>query len=96
MEAEGTFFEVSGEQSFEIAEELSLTNALSMGINQGYLAEGHNGINHIALRSGLDYALSENVTMTIHGVYSLPVNRKRRKHHLLKILRLPVFRAMLV
>lgn len=65
FEAEGAFIEASIAREFE-AGCFNLAPSLALGWNEGYVADGHDGVNHFAstleisvpLRDGLDLALA--------------------------------------
>lgn len=70
FDADGYFAEISASREFSITDRLSLNVAVLFGINQGYVTDGHDGANNIALRLGLGFALSDSVTVTVHTTYS--------------------------
>lgn len=70
FEAEGFFAEISASREFSITDNLALNLSIPFGINQGYVPDGHNGTNHIALRTGLEYAFTDSVSITAHTTYS--------------------------
>jgi len=45
------------------------------GANQGYVADGHDGANHVAAQLGLSYALTESLTLRGHATYSWGIHR---------------------
>ena len=71
----GYFAELSLEHSKEITDKLSITTTGILGLNQGYIPNGHDGLNHLALRAGLEYALSDSLSISTHLTYSAPLNR---------------------
>jgi len=75
LDAEGAFIEVSLERSFELTDKLSLGVAGTFGINQGYIPDGHDGANHIALSNSLDYAMNDSTTLSLHATYSWAIDR---------------------
>lgn len=44
-------------------------------MNQGYVADGHDGANHLAPQIGLSYALTESVTLHGHATYNWAIDR---------------------
>jgi len=70
FEAGGYFTELSAHREFQISDPLTLGITVPFGINQGYVADGHDGANHIALSLELAYALSETLSLTAHATYS--------------------------
>lgn len=74
-DATGTFIEWNNFRNFEITEEISLYLSGSLGWNEGYVSEGHDGLNHFALRSGIQKPLNEQLSVVGHGSYSWAINR---------------------
>ncbi len=75
FEAEGFFVEATASREWELTEKLSANTALIFGINQGYVADGHDGANHIAASVGLSYALTESLSISVHGTYSRGIDK---------------------
>jgi hypothetical protein len=75
LDAEGTFIEASLHREFGLAENLRLVPAIVFGVNQGYVADGHDGANHLALRLGAEYSLNDSVTLTAHLSQSFAIRR---------------------
>ncbi|MGJ8725588.1 MAG: hypothetical protein ACSHYB_13600 [Roseibacillus sp.] len=70
LEVEGSFMELSLDRSSDLTDQLSLGVLGTFGMNQGYVSDGHDGANHLALSSSLDYALTESLTLSLHATYS--------------------------
>ena len=70
FDAEGLFGELGVSREFALADRLTLGFEGIFGLNQGYVPDGHDGANHVALRVGLGYELTESLTLSAHGVYS--------------------------
>lgn len=77
FEAEGWFAEAALTREWQLAEKLTGSLSTVFGMNQGYVADGHDGANHIAAIAGLSYALSESLSLTTHLTSSWAVDRKR-------------------
>lgn len=75
FDAGGYFAEISAGREFSIGERLTLNVSVPFGINQGYVTDGHDGANYVALRLGLEYALSNSWSVTAHGTYSCALGR---------------------
>lgn len=76
FDADGYFAEIAAGREFVITDQLSLHVSTPFGINQGYVADGHDGANNMAIRLGLEYALSDAVSVTAHGTYSWALGRE--------------------
>ena len=70
FEEDGYFGEIAAGREFEISEPLTLNLSGIFGVNQGYVSDGHDGANHIALRLGMEYALNDCVSLVAHTAYS--------------------------
>ena len=70
FEADGYFAEIAASKEFEVSEPLTLSLSGIFGINEGYVSDGHDGANHFALQLGLEYALSDKVSVVAHTTYS--------------------------
>ena len=77
LEADGTFLELSLAKSFELTDQLSADLTGIFGVNQGFVSDGHDGANHLALSAALNYALTDNLTFSVHATQSLALDRDR-------------------
>ncbi|MGC6425707.1 MAG: hypothetical protein ACON5H_01780 [Akkermansiaceae bacterium] len=75
FDAEGAFAEIAASRTFELNDQLSLNLSLPFGINQGYVPDGHDGANHLALRLGLEYAVSHTFSLAAHAAQSWALDR---------------------
>lgn len=75
FDADGYFAELSAGREFAITDRLAINFSAPFGINQGYVPDGHDGANNIALRLGLEYALSNSISVTAHTTYSWALGR---------------------
>lgn len=74
IDAQGTFFEWSTSREFNFREDLDFSLSGTLGWNEGYVSDGHSGLNFFSLRSGVEKMLSENFSLAGHGVYSWAIN----------------------
>ena len=70
FDAEGFFAGIAASREFSITDDLALNFSVPIGINQGYVADGHDGPNNIALRLGLEFTLTDSISITAHTTYS--------------------------
>lgn len=77
FEATGLFTELGASRDFEITGKITLNAATIVGFNHGYVADGHDGTNHAALRIGLEYELTEAIAITAHAVSSWAIGRDK-------------------
>jgi len=75
FEAGGLFSEMSVTREFEITDRLSFDLSASFGLNLGYVSDGHDGANHVALRLGAAYALTDSVSVIGHVASSWALGR---------------------
>ena len=75
FEAGGWFGEVSAGRGFAVTDRLGLEVSAALGVNQGFVADGHDGANHWALRLGAEYEVSESLAVTAHAEYSWELGR---------------------
>ncbi len=76
FDAEGSFIELFAERGFELGERLTLTPGIVWGFNQGYIADGHHGPNHLAVRLGADWRLSDGWFLEALATYSWALGRE--------------------
>lgn len=76
MDAQGAFYEWSNTKEFKFQEDIDLSMSGTIGWNDGYVADGHNGLNFFSLRTGAKKVLSGNFALTGHGVYSWAIDRE--------------------
>ncbi|MEX0321401.1 MAG: hypothetical protein AB3N63_04540 [Puniceicoccaceae bacterium] len=74
FDAEGYFVELALGHEVEVSENFSLVAAGIAGINQGYVSDGHDGLNNLALRLEGVVALAENWHFISHLTYSWAVD----------------------
>jgi hypothetical protein len=70
FEAEGFFAEFSLGRELKVSENFSVTVAGLFGMNQGYVSDGHDGANNLAIRMEGNLALSEAWSVVSHVTYS--------------------------
>lgn len=75
FDAEGYFGEISAGRDFKITDPFSISFTTLFGINQGYVADGHDGANHLALRFGMEYALTDHLSAIAHATQSWALDR---------------------
>lgn len=60
---EGFFYELSISREYMLADRLYATPVVTLGLNDGYIADGHDGLNHLALGVESTYELSERISL---------------------------------
>jgi len=74
FEAHGAFFEMSLLRTRNINDQLTLTAGSTLGINDGYIAHGHNGLNHLQFRAQLAYHPSARIEMIAYTGYNIAID----------------------
>ena len=74
--SEGAFMEGRLLKKKPLTERLNLIAQGTVGMNQGYITQGHDGFNHVALLLAFDYALSDSINLLNHYTYNLGVNKE--------------------
>jgi hypothetical protein len=59
---------------------MQIIPALVFGVNRGYVTDGHDGANHVALQLGAAYLLTEKISMDVHAGYNFAVDRDEAKY----------------
>ena len=75
FDAEGSFWELILSREVVISNGLKLDVSGIFGVNQGYVPDGHDGANHLALRTGAELAITESFAITAHATYSWELER---------------------
>ena len=75
VDAEGTFAELGLGREWHVAKFFKLSGSAVLGMNQGYVTDGHDGLNHFALGLGAEKALTGSLTLSAHTVYNWDVDR---------------------
>ena len=63
--ADGYFAEFSLAREFSITDQFVIVPVAISGYNDGYIADGHNGANHVLLQLIAAYTISENFTLSL-------------------------------
>lgn len=75
FDVDGSFWELILSREVEISNSLKVDLSGIFGVNQGYVSDGHDGTNHLALRTGAEYAVTESFAITVHAAYSWALDR---------------------
>ena len=79
-DAEGAFLEATLDREFRVFEHLRLTPSMAFGMNQGFVADGHDGANHIALRFDGEYPLTRTTSLVAHIGYNFAIDSDADEH----------------
>lgn len=74
FEAEGTFFELGLNGEYEVKPWLTLSPYLILGINSGYISDGHNGANNLEMGLAAEIPLRDRLSLVVHGSYNFEIN----------------------
>ncbi|MGK0309359.1 MAG: hypothetical protein ACJAYS_000175 [Lentimonas sp.] len=75
FEANGFFVEISAFRNFNITGAWSVSGTGIFSINQGYVADGHDGANHFALSLQSTYQFSDSISIIAQLTQSWAINR---------------------
>lgn len=75
MDAEGTFFEWSNTKVFNPSDEFECSLSGIFGWNEGYVSDGHNGMNFFSLNLGAGKLINENFSLVGHINQSWAIDR---------------------
>lgn len=78
--AEGTFLDIAVSKHYQLTNTLLLDLQSHLGFNSGYVADGHNGINHLQLSANLSYELMESMQLSAFGNYSFALNKDASRY----------------
>lgn len=76
FDTKGTFWELSLNREYSISDKLSLTGATVLGINEGYVSDGHDGTNNLDLLIESEYSMTKSLSVITHAGYSWALNRE--------------------
>lgn len=74
FEAEGAFLEASISGEFDVWGRLTLVPSAVLGWNSGYIADGHNGANHVALSLEASAPLKDGLDFVVYAAYSWAID----------------------
>lgn len=70
FDAKGSFWEFALNREFTLSDKVTLNTAGLFGVNQGFVSDGHDGANHVALWAGFEFALTDSLAITTHIAHS--------------------------
>ena len=70
IDAEGSFWQFGINREMELSDCLTCSAECVLGMNQGYVIDGHDGLNHVAARAEVQYDLTETLALNAHVSYS--------------------------
>lgn len=73
-ESAGSFFSATLARDFDLGQNGSLTPALIYGRNDGYISDGHNGANHLAVQLAASYEINVGITLSAYVEQSLAIH----------------------
>jgi hypothetical protein len=80
FDAEGVFIETYLGRELVISDRFRITPAIVFGVNQGYVADGHDGANHLAPRLDAEFSLTDSITLAAHASYSFGIDADAASH----------------
>jgi len=77
FDAGGYFAELALSREILTSEQLSLCLVGLLGINEGYVTDGHDGANHLAVSLQMDIPIWDQLLVNLHSTYSWAINRNQ-------------------
>jgi hypothetical protein len=68
------FYEWSTYREFSLSEKSELFVSGLLGLNEGYVSDGHDGANFYAISIGIDRKITNNFVVFGHGMQSFAIN----------------------
>ena len=75
MDANGVFYEWSTYREFTLNSTSSVMLSGTLGLNDDYVSDGHNGVNFYALSVGIEKEFREDLSVFGHGMQSFAIDR---------------------
>ena len=75
LDAEGTFIEWSLSKPFAVLESWETSLGSTLGWNEGFVSDGHDGLNHFSLSASGRRSLTENLGLVLHGAQSWAIDQ---------------------
>jgi hypothetical protein len=79
-ENSGTFYEATLSAEIEFTDEWALTPFANLGYNDDYIAEGHNGLNHLTLGLELNYAINQQISIGAYVAHNIAIDSESKKY----------------
>jgi len=76
IDRDGFFCELSAGTDLEVFDWLTLTPAVSVGINSGYVEDGHDGLNHVVASLSADILVTDGLKVSASAAYNRAINRE--------------------
>lgn len=74
FDAEGVFTEIGIKKRYQYDDDLAINIGAIVGFNAGYVADGHDGVNHAQLRASISYQLMEHMEVYAIAVHSVAID----------------------
>ena len=75
VDAGGTFIEWSLSKPFEVVESWESSLGSTLGWNEEFVSDGHNGLNHFSLNASGQRSLTEHLGLVLHAAQSWAIDR---------------------
>ena len=80
LDAEGSYYELALRHEKTVRKDLTLSSSLTAGLNNGYVSDGHSGIDHIQARVNLAYHPWSQMELFTYLSYSQAIHRDAEKY----------------
>ncbi|MCW8934705.1 MAG: hypothetical protein OQK98_08270 [Gammaproteobacteria bacterium] len=75
FDASGVFTNIALKKKYRLNNALSINLKAILGVNSGYVTDGHDGINYAQFRANFNYLIMKELELYAYTGYSLAVNR---------------------
>ena len=75
FEADGSFIELAAKQGLKINLKTNISIKGILGVNSGYVTDGHKGLNHFQLTTNIAYQADTNMELYAYAGYNLAIDR---------------------
>ena len=79
FDARGSFWEFALRREQILNDQTVMTLRSILGANEGYISDGHNGLNHVQLRLSLAFYPAARVEIVSYAAYNVPINREPKR-----------------
>jgi hypothetical protein len=80
FEADGSFVELVVGTEYELGDTVVLAPAALLGMNAGYIADGHNGLNNVALQLEATAPIGDYLELGAYGAYTWAIDEDTSRY----------------
>ena len=80
FESDGSFIELAAKQGHKINPKINISFKGILGVNSGYITDGHKGLNHFQLTSNIAYQPDAHMELYAYAGYNLAIDRDTNQY----------------